>query len=143
MKSSKLTFICFAVATGACGSPSATVPPMDNGNGGGAGQPGSGPSGNAGSEAASGSSGASSSSSGASGTGSADDAASGASGSGDSGIVFDGGVNMLPADYTGTPFVPNVIPGFIYTADYDKGGPGLAYCHSATATTPMTCANGI
>jgi hypothetical protein len=36
-----------------------------------------------------------------------------------------------------------VIPGFIYSANYDKGGPGVAYCHGATATTPTACANGI
>jgi hypothetical protein len=27
--------------------------------------------------------------------------------------------------------------------DYDKGGPAVAFCHSATATTPAACANGI
>jgi hypothetical protein len=54
-----------------------------------------------------------------------------------------GAPNMVPAGYTGTPFTANVIPGFLYAANYDKGGPGIAYCHSATATTPATCANGI
>jgi hypothetical protein len=39
--------------------------------------------------------------------------------------------------------VTNTIPGFIYAADYDKGGPGVAYCHSATGTGAAACANGI
>jgi hypothetical protein len=120
---------------------------MDTGSTGGAsGQPGSGSSGNVGSSGASGDTGASGSGGGSSGAGGGgtDDAASGSSGGAGSGsIPFDGGVNMIPAGYTGTPFVQNVIPGFIYVANYDKGGPGVAYCHSATATTPMTCANGI
>jgi hypothetical protein len=91
-----------------------------------------------------GSSDASGSGGGSTGGGGASDAASGSGGGADSGsIQFDGGVNMIPAGYMGTPFVENVIPGFIYTANYDKGGPAIAFCHSATATTPATCANGI
>jgi hypothetical protein len=97
---------------------------------------GSGSSGSAGSGGTSGDRDASSSG-GSSGTG----GGGGAAGSGS--IDFDGGVNMIPAGYTGTPFVDNVIPGFIYVANYDKGGPGVAYCHSAMATTPAACANGI
>jgi hypothetical protein len=145
MKSSNSIFICFAAATWACGSPSANVPPTGNDNGGAAGQPGPGSSGNAGSDATSGNTGASGSGGGASGAGSGgtDDAAIGSSGGADSGSAFDGGVNMIPAAYTGTPFAQNVIPGFIYVANYDKGGPGVAYCHSTTATTPTTCANGL
>jgi hypothetical protein len=50
---------------------------------------------------------------------------------------------MIPAGYTGTPFAQNVIPGFLYVANYDNGGPGVAYCHSATATGATACANGI
>jgi hypothetical protein len=50
---------------------------------------------------------------------------------------------MIPPGYAGTPFAQNMIPGFIYAANYDKGGPGVAYCHSAMATTPAACANGI
>ena len=150
MKSSKLVFICFAVATWACGSTS-TEPPMSSGTGGASGQPGSGSSGSVDSDASIGDPGASGSGGSASGAGGAtgaggggtDDASSGSSGSAGSASNFDGGVNIIPAGYTGTPFVENVIPGFIYTANYDKGGPGVAYCHSATATTPTTCANGI
>jgi hypothetical protein len=83
--------------------------------------------------------------SGGSSGGRTDDATNGSSGAAaDSGsIPFDGGVDMIPAGYTGTPFAQNLIPGFIYTANYDKGGPGVAYCHSAMATTPAACANGI
>jgi hypothetical protein len=56
---------------------------------------------------------------------------------------FDGGVNMIPAGYTGLPFATNTIPGFIYAANYDKGGPRVAFCHSGVATTPAACAAGI
>jgi hypothetical protein len=110
-------------------------------------QSGSGSSGHAGSDGTSGdtdASGRGGGSGGAAGGGS-DDAASGSSGGAADGgsILFDGGVNMIPAGYTGTPFAQNVIPGFIYTANYDRGGPGVAYCHSAMATTPAACATGI
>jgi len=147
MRSSKLVFIGFAVGTWACGTASTEQLPagIGTGTGGGAGQPTSGSSGNVDSDASSGDPGTSGSGGGASGagSGSTDDAASGSSGAAGSENAFDGGVNMIPAGYTGTPFVQNVIPGFIYTANYDKGGPGVAYCHSATATTPATCATGI
>jgi hypothetical protein len=43
----------------------------------------------------------------------------------------DGAVNAVPAGYSGTPFTTNAIPGFVYTANYDKGGSGVAYCHAA------------
>jgi hypothetical protein len=77
-------------------------------------------------------------------TGSTSGSASGSSSGADGGTVgFDGGVNKIPAGYTGTPFAQNVIPGFLYAANYDKGGPGVAYCHSAMATTPAACATGI
>jgi hypothetical protein len=62
---------------------------------------------------------------------------------GDGGIIMVDGGNMVPAGYTGTPFTQNVIPGFIYAANYDKGGPGVAYCHSATAMGATACAGGI
>ena len=42
-----------------------------------------------------------------------------------------GAVNMVPAGYMGTPFARNPIPGFVYIANYDKGGPGVAFCHTA------------
>jgi hypothetical protein len=57
---------------------------------------------------------------------------------------------MVPAGYTGMPYPPTrtppgpiiTIPGFVYGADYDTGGPGVAYCHSATGTG-AACSNGI
>ncbi len=51
--------------------------------------------------------------------------AAGASDSGGSG----GSVNMVPADYKGTPFAALKIPGRINAADYDRGGAGVAWCH--------------
>jgi hypothetical protein len=48
---------------------------------------------------------------------------------------------MVPAGYTGTPFKTLTIPGTIYGADYDTGGPGVAYCH-APGVTGAACANG-
>jgi hypothetical protein len=80
-----------------------------------------------------------------------DDASIGGSGDG-GGIVPDsapptlpdGGVNAIPAGYTGTPFATNVIPGLIYVANYDKGGAGVAYCHAAAGQTlPAQCAAAI
>jgi hypothetical protein len=38
--------------------------------------------------------------------------------------------------------MPNRIPGFLYVANYDKGGPGVAFCHSA-AGMGAACATGI
>lgn len=38
---------------------------------------------------------------------------------------------------------PNVIPGFIYIANYDTGGAGVAFCHSTTgAMTAAGCTGG-
>jgi hypothetical protein len=55
-----------------------------------------------------------------------------------------GSVNMVPAGYAGKPFAANVIPGFIYVANYDSGGAGVAYCHAAAGqTTPAECAAAI
>jgi hypothetical protein len=78
-------------------------------------------------------------------SGSASGSASGASSGGvnlDAGLP-DGAVNMVPAGYTGTPFTTITIPGFLYLADYDKGGPNVAYCHNGAATTVAGCAAGI
>ncbi len=50
-------------------------------------------------------------------------------------------VDKVPAGYAGTPFRPLTIPGTIYVADYDMGGPGVAYCINATATG-AACVNG-
>jgi hypothetical protein len=59
-------------------------------------------------------------------------------------IPSDGAVqNCVPADYTGTPFKALTIPGKIYLRDYDKGGPSVAFCRTAAATTPAACAQGI
>jgi hypothetical protein len=150
MKSNSVMLICFAVVAGACSAESPNTQAMNIGTGGSGGDSSSGSSGDVSSgggasgDTSSGTSGSGGSASGTGG-GSSDDASTGAAGSGDGGsaIVFDGGVNMVPANYTGTPFVQNVIPGFLYVANYDKGGPGVAYCHTATAMTPMACANGI
>jgi hypothetical protein len=52
--------------------------------------------------------------------------------------------NFVPAGYTGTPFVTTTIPGFVYAADYDKGGPAVGFCHNGNITpTPTGCAGGI
>jgi hypothetical protein len=163
MRPSELIFVCLALAPWACGTPSSKAPPI--GSGGSSGQAGSGPSGQVGDDASSGdvggsgsgpSSGGAGGSAGSGGTGAAgassggadaggtDGATGGSSGGADGGgIHVDGGVNKIPAGYVGTPFAQNVIPGFIYAANYDKGGPGVAYCHSATAMTPTACATGI
>ncbi len=81
-------------------------------------------------------------------SGTSSGAASGASSGGSSAGIFDAGlppgsVNMVPAGYKGAPFMTNVIPGFLYVANYDTGGPAVAYCHTATGTTPTACAGGI
>ena len=55
---------------------------------------------------------------------------------GDGGTALaDGGVNTVPAGYAGTPFKINTIPGTIYAADYDRGGPTVAFCRSGTSCT--------
>ncbi|HVR61810.1 MAG TPA: hypothetical protein VMU50_07905, partial [Polyangia bacterium] len=146
MKSNKLLLILLLVAVGACGSGSATSPPGTSGTGGSVGQPGSG--GGNGSGGASASGGASGSggdmTDAGGGSGGSGDAATGPSdGGADSIIVIDGGVNMVPAGYTGTPFTQNVIPGFLYIANYDKGGPGVAFCHNGAGKTAAACTTGI
>jgi hypothetical protein len=61
---------------------------------------------------------------------------------GDAGLP-PGSVNTVPADYMGKPFATNTIPGFIYVANYDIGGAGVAFCHSTTgATTAQGCMGG-
>jgi hypothetical protein len=57
--------------------------------------------------------------------------AGGTNSSGGTGGFGGGGANSVPTDYMGTPFTALVIPGTINTADYDRGGPGVAYCHDA------------
>jgi hypothetical protein len=56
---------------------------------------------------------------------------------------------MIPAGYAGTPFTTNTIPGFIYVANYDNGGPAVAFCHAAAPKpdaglpSPAQCAGAI
>jgi hypothetical protein len=72
------------------------------------------------------------------------DAQAGSEGAGDaldSGLP-DGSPSMVPPGYAGAPFKTLTIPGTIYLSDYDTGGPGVAYCHSPTATG-AACADGI
>jgi hypothetical protein len=47
----------------------------------------------------------------------------------------------VPPGYAGTPFKVLTIPGFIYAADYDKGGAGVGYCRVGAANPPSvaTC----
>ena len=40
-----------------------------------------------------------------------------------------GSVNVVPGDYKGTPYAVLKIPGRINTCDYDRGGPGVGWCH--------------
>ena len=54
----------------------------------------------------------------------------------------EGSASMVPPGYAGTPFKTLTIPGTIFLSDYDTGGPGVAYCHSPTATG-AACADGI
>lgn len=44
---------------------------------------------------------------------------------------------MIPNDYTGTPFTTLTIPGTIISADYDRGGADVAWCHE-----PGNCGGG-
>ena len=165
MNAKKLILLCLPVAGLACGASSSNGPATGDagttgggssssgnvGSGtssGGMSSSGSGASSGMGAESDSGSAGTSGSDSSAAGDdgpgGNVDGAPDGSSGGADAGIIaVDGGVNKIPAGYTGTPFAQNVIPGFLYAANYDKGGPGVAYCHSATATTPTACAMAI
>lgn len=72
-------------------------------------------------------------------------AASGSSGGGvnvDAGLP-PGSVNAVPNGYMGKPFATNTIPGFIYVANYDTGGAGVAFCHSTVgAMTAQGCTGG-
>lgn len=49
-----------------------------------------------------------------------------------------GSVNAVPADYKGTPYSALKIPGRINACDYDRGGPGVGWCHNA----PGDCGGG-
>jgi hypothetical protein len=95
-----------------------------------------------------GGSGLSSGSASGAGSGSATGSGNGASTGGvdvDAGLP-PGAVNMVPATYMGKPFTSpnaNVIPGFVYVANYDTGGAGVAFCHSTTgAMTAQGCMGG-
>jgi hypothetical protein len=126
-------------SAGASGSGGAVATAGSSG-GGTAGASGSGASGSgAGGSGTSGTSG---------GTGGASGGSSGSSGNQDGGgSSFDGnfpdGGNFVPAGYTGTPWKTLTIPGFIYAADYDKGGASVGFCHSSNVTSVAECANGI
>ncbi len=54
-----------------------------------------------------------------------------------------GALNTVPAGYAGTPFKTLTIPGFIYAADYDKGGSGIAYCRVGAAMPPNAATCGM
>jgi len=75
----------------------------------------------------------------ASGSGGVGGAVGGSGGS----VAAGGMVNMVPAGYTGTPFKTLTIPGFIYAADYDKGGSGVAYCRVGAASPPSVATCGM
>jgi hypothetical protein len=146
----KASFTCFvlsslvALASSACGEPGKTAGAGASGGantvpGGGGSAAGTGGAG--GSGQATGGSGGAGGPGGAGGTagsavqgGSAgSDGAAGAPGTG--GMSGAGGsVNNLPVDYQGTPFTTLTIPGRINAADYDRGGAGVAWCH-----TPGNC----
>ena len=99
---------------------------------------------------ASGVAGAGAAGAGVAGAGAAGAAGAGAAGSGGGGgsVAVDAGLppgapNNVPTGYTGTPFKTLTIPGIIYGADYDKGGAGVGFCHSANVTSVADCAGGI
>jgi hypothetical protein len=72
------------------------------------------------------------------GTGGSGSAGTGAAGAGAAGSGTAGaGPSFLPAGYTGTPFTALKLPGRINACDYDRGGAGVAWCHS-----PGNCAGG-
>jgi hypothetical protein len=71
------------------------------------------------------------------GAGGASDGGAGATGAGGSKSDAAAGPSFLPAGYTGTPFKALTIPGRINACDYDRGGAGVAWCHS-----PGNCAGG-
>jgi hypothetical protein len=88
-------------------------------------------------------------------TGLSSGATSGTVSSGATSGVEDGGsvtfsdaaMNNIPSGYTGTPFaVPTghsmTIPGTIHLADYDEGGAGLVYCHSAIVPPTVAMCGG-
>ena len=56
------------------------------------------------------------------------------------GNTVGGGGPGLPPGYTGMPFKALTIPGFIYAADYDKGGASVGYCRVGAAN-PATVAS--
>jgi hypothetical protein len=146
MKSSRFFFMGVPLVAWACG-PSGNASRGGPGDAGGGAELDASAGGNPGSGASPGDTGGGASS-GSGDSGSASGEAGGVesgstAGASAGGVAFDGGVDMIPAQYTGTPFATNTIPGFIYAANYDKGGPGVAFCHGGTAATPAACAAGI
>lgn len=111
-----------AAGTAQGGSSAAGSSGATSGGSGGAlgGNGGGGAGGASGGAAGGGSGGASGGDAGAAGT------------SGGSGGAFNGDT-FVPVGYMGTPFKTLQIPGTIHAADYDRGGPGVAYCHGNEA----------
>ena len=97
--------------------------------------------GSAGADPIAGMSGGGASAAGAGGTGGTGGSSAGAAGSGagTAGAAGSGGPG-LPMGYTGMPFKALTIPGFIYAADYDKGGASVGYCRVGAAN-PATVAS--
>jgi hypothetical protein len=139
-----LPLLATLAATG-CGSDSAPVTPAGAGGGvagasagaggspaggaGGASRAGAGPTaggGSAGSAAGGAGTGGSLAGAGA-GAGAGGSMAGAAGALGTAGAA--GSVNTVPSDYKGTAFALLQIPGKINAADYDRGGPGIAWCH--------------
>ncbi len=96
----------------------------------------------AGADAAAGVSGGGTPAAGAGGTSGSGGSSAGAAGSsaGSTGEAGATGGPGLPPGYTGTPFKALTIPGFIYAADYDKGGASVGYCRVGAAN-PATVAS--
>ncbi|HEX3777823.1 MAG TPA: hypothetical protein VHV51_25320, partial [Polyangiaceae bacterium] len=144
------TFVCFVLSIAACSAPNTNPTRPLNGASGSAGSAGmtsqAGAAGNA--VSASGSSGVAGSAGESTGVSGSVGNSAGSGGSiagsdnmGGASSSAGGGMNMVPATYTGTPFKALTIPGIIYAADYDKGGSGVAFCRvgAANPPTPATC----
>jgi hypothetical protein len=123
----RLSILALSVATLACsgttpGGASADASPSGAGSGGTTGTGGA-----TGTGGVSDGGNASGGATGADGATIASDAGDG----GDATVAGPGGApeSFLPAGYKGKPFKVQTIPGTIHAADYDLGGPGVAYCH--------------
>ncbi len=145
MKASPTCFVLFSLVTLApsgCGEPGKTAGTGASGGastvaGAGGAAAGTGGAGGSSGQATGGAGGAG----GAGGTASSAALGGSAGSGGSAGAAGTGGtlgaggsVNNLPVDYQGTPFTTLTIPGRINAADYDRGGAGVAWCH-----TPGNC----